>query len=218
MKFRGTAAAVALCVAILVCGSCGTDGSKPVGTDKADTGITSVAQEEITVDGANETALHIFQTINRYLTAADAHGYGMDKASSGTSRLEIAINDGTWDLMLFGTENFKSKDDIKWMPNGTGYEDKSKLDENNVTSLLGIELARTFPKVTGGTVRAMLCAGECVCLAYTDDASAILAESTDIPGMTGNGWASDTFAWDGKTAGVTPDGLIVGTYPEVGLE
>ena len=87
------------------------------------------------------------------------------------------------------------------------------------TNILALELANLFPDLKTAYIEASLVAGHCSAIFDTADAS----DATQPADLQGNiddngGWKETVLAWDGSTAGVSSNGLIVGTAPKLALK
>ena len=87
------------------------------------------------------------------------------------------------------------------------------------TNILALELANLFPDLKTAYIEASLVAGHCSAIFDTADAS----DATQLADLQGNiddngGWKETVLAWDGSTAGVSSNGLIVGTAPKLALK
>lgn len=178
------------------------------GTDEMESRVTS----------ANSTAASMKNDIDAFLTHCDTMGYGMKLSSDAYTMMQIEIVSGVWSVILTDTDCFRTYLDKEWKSLGSGEAGESKTDVTNITKLFAIDLANLFPEIKNGKVKAMLKGGKCMCLAYIPSGSLpSLREGYDIPELTKDGWATGTFSWNGKTAGVTPGDIIVGTAPVVPL-
>lgn len=165
------------------------------------------------VTSANSTAASIKNNIAAYLTKADTERYGMKYSGSIPAVLTITIKDGKWSGTLSNNSGFNSYDGYSW--GLTAGDISSKSESNNVTELLLLELKNLFPELKQGCVVAYLADGYCSQLAFCADTTSLKA-GVDFPNMTANGWQNNgSFVWDGESAGVSPNGYIVGTAPAV---
>ncbi len=176
------------------------------------------------VTSVNSTAASIKNNIDAFLTDCDTNGYGMLRGASQNSTFDITISNGTWNLSNLTTTAFKNGNGKSWAATGSGSANATKVGVGNPSALLCIELANLFPEVQTGSIKAYVEGGKCLAVAYTADTSSALAQGTNCPSIAAGsgGWAENSnggvvFSWDNTTAGVTSDGLIVGTAPEVAL-
>lgn len=185
------------------------------------------------VTSANSTAKSFKDQIDTFLTNADTVGYGMKTSSTTLQQLDITVStsDGTvtWACTAADDKNFKSGNgtSIKW---GTAASVKAGDSKSGVTSaeaLLCLTLADYFPDLKSASIHVSLRGNaNCVALAYTADTSDALKamdaaptvnKSGSYPVLNATTGEFESCAWDGKTAGVSGDGYIVGTAPEVPL-
>ena len=167
------------------------------------------------VTSANTTASEVQKQINQFLTDSDTAGYGPLKATT----IQIEISGGTWNVTVSDPTAFKTGNAITWTASGTGTAGATKVGVTNATDLLAINLAVLFPSVSNGAINANVISGSCTAVWYTADASTVAAV-TGAPGFGADAqhaWATDPFAWDNSTAGITTDGFTVGTAPVLSL-
>lgn len=170
------------------------------------------------VTSANTTASELQKQINQFLTDADTAGYGPLKGSA-TTTITIEISGGTWSITGVDTTAFKTGNTITWQATGSGAAGDTKVGVTNATQLLAINLADLFPSLSNGAIMANVISGSCTAVWYTADASTV-ASVTGAPGFGADAqhaWATDPFAWDNSTAGITTDGFTVGTAPVLAL-
>jgi len=172
------------------------------------------------VTSANTTAAELQKQINNFLTDADTAGYGMKKSNTAIASFTFKIaDDGTWGTTL--SEGLYSPADSdafkgtkKW---GTEIKDVkanegNKSDIEDATELMTRTLADVFPDVKSSYVFAYCVGGSCKYVAYS-------ADGTDAPSSmpTEDDFKNGVYTWDGNTAGITSDGIILGTAPELKL-
>lgn len=172
------------------------------------------------VTSANTTASEIQKQINQFLTDADTAGYGPLKGTA-TTTVDIEVSSGTWIVTVSDTTAFKTGNAITWTASGkgTGTAGAPKAGVTDAVELLAINLADLFPSLSNGAAKANIIGGSCVAVWYTADSSTV-ADVTGAPGFGADAqhaWATDPFAWDNSTAGITTDGFTVGTAPVLSL-
>ena len=172
------------------------------------------------VTSANTTAAELQKQINNFLTDADTAGYGMKKSNTAIASFTFKIaNDGTWETILSegsyspaASDAFKGTktwgDSIK----GVKANEGNKSDIVDPTELMTRTLADVFPDVKSSYVFAYCVGGSCKYVAYS-------ADGTDAPSSmpTEDDFKNGVYTWDGNTAGITSDGIILGTAPELKL-
>lgn len=177
------------------------------------------------VTSANSTAKSIADQIDTFLTNADTVGYGMKTSSNILEQLDITVTTTggatTWACTAATSTNFKQGNgtSITWGTAATGVvPGSSKVGITSAETLLCLTLADFFPDMKSASIHVSLRGdANVVALAYTADDSNPLA-AAEIPTIAANGEFTSPFAWDTKTAGITPtNGYIVGTCPEVPL-
>ena len=165
------------------------------------------------ITSLNSTAASIKNNIDSFLTTADTKGYGMLKGSSNTATLTFTVSSGSWTAANDTAGSFKTGGTLTWTGSGTGSAaGTAKTSLSSAETLLEIELADLFPTVNNAFVWAYLEGGKCLYVYYTEDST---SAPTGAPAVTD--FQADTFAWDGSTAGITSDGMSVGTAPALAL-
>lgn len=170
------------------------------------------------VTSANTTASEVQKQINQFLTDSDTAGYGPLKGTA-TTTIAIEISGGTWKVTVSEPTAFKTGNAITWTASGTGTAGAPKVGVTNATDLLAINLADLFPSVSNGAINANVISGSCTAVWYTADASTVAAVTgaPEFGADAQHAWATDPFAWDNSTAGITTDGFTVGTAPVLSL-
>ncbi len=174
------------------------------------------------VTSANTTAAEIQKQINNFLTDADTAGYGMKKSNSAMASFSFAIDeDGEWTATLTEGSYSPSADSTAFKGTktwGTGVtakandDSKTKAAIEDATELLTRNIADVFPDVKSAYVFAYCVGGSCKYVAYSADGN---TKPDTMPSE--DDFKKGTYAWDGNTAGITEDGIILGTAPELKL-
>lgn len=172
------------------------------------------------VTSANTTAAELQKQINNFLTDADTAGYGMKKSNTAIASFTFKIDDtGTWRTTLSeGSYSPAASDAFKgtktWAPEipGVKANEGNKSDIEDATELMTRTLADVFPDVKSSYVFAYCVGGSCKYVAYSADGNEAPKE---MPGE--EDFKNGVFGWDGNTAGITSDGIILGTAPELKL-
>lgn len=172
------------------------------------------------VTSANTTAAELQKQINNFLTDADTAGYGMKKSNSAIASFTFKIaDDGTWGTTLTESSYAPAASDAfkgtkTWGTEITGVKanEGNKSDIEDATELMTRTLADVFPDVKSSYVFAYCVGGSCKYVAYSSD-------GTDKPSSmpTEDDFKNGVYTWDGNTAGITSDGIILGTAPELKL-
>lgn len=170
------------------------------------------------VTSANTTASEVQKQINQFLTDSDTAGYGPLKGTA-TTTIAIEISGGIWNVTVNDPTAFKTGNAITWTDSGKGTAGDPKVGVTNATDLLAINLADLFPSVSNGAINANVISGSCTAVWYTADASTVAAVTgaPEFGADAQHAWATDPFAWDNSTAGITTDGFTVGTAPVLSL-
>ena len=179
------------------------------------------------VTSANSTAASIKKQIDNFLTDADTAGYGMKQSSAAKANITFKINEeGTWEASVVTgtytggaagddlTDAFKEGGSIKWVASADDIKKGTPKSSagNNATALLTIDLASVFPDVKSSYIYAYCEGGKTLYVAYTADGN---TKPTSMPGEAD--FKEGTYTWDGNTAGITSDGITLGTAPALSL-
>ena len=168
------------------------------------------------VTAANSTAAAIKNNVSTFLTNADTSGYGMKFGDYNIDSLDITVSGGVWSCTSADSDNYRTGSNIVWGGGARGVTSSDSKDNvYNAETLLCIELARLFPDMNNAAIHVVLTGGMCTAVAYTSDQT-YLVEGVDMPYIY-NGFFNDYFEWNGKTAGITSSGIVVGTSPAVPL-
>lgn len=176
------------------------------------------------VTSANSTAASIKKQIDNFLTDADTAGYGMKQSAAAKASITFKVNAaGEWDTTITtgaytpGAADLSTafKNSTKW---GTGSATGVKKDDpksaasNDAVKLLTIDLASVFPDVKNSYIFAYCEGGKTLYVAYTADGN---TTPTALPTQTE--FEQGVCKWDGNTAGITSDGITLGTAPALSL-
>lgn len=181
------------------------------------------------VTSANSTAASIKKQIDNFLTDADTAGYGMKQSSAAKANITFKINaDGEWEASVVTgtytggaggaaggalTDAFKTGGSIQWGASAADItKDTPKSSARDATALLTIDLASVFPDVKSSYIYAYCEGGKTLYVAYTADGN---TKPTSMPGEAD--FKKGTYTWDGNTAGITSDGITLGTAPALSL-
>ncbi len=186
-----------------------------------------VTESQIT--SANHTADNIGETIERYFTSVDGEGKGMKNASTATSIITITIDSSggatTWTTTVSDTGNFISTSDFDWTLAGTAITaaDDKFTHMGNPANVISITIRDAFPDIKNGYIWMAVRRGHPEALYFTDETAAVteLETNFDTNGQLAStptvNWITKISTWNGNTAGISSGGLIIGTYPELGL-
>lgn len=160
------------------------------------------------VTAANNIASGAKKSIDIFLTEANTQDYGMFKSSSSSTDGTIEITGGVWKVTITDPTVFVQTGTVQWSGTGT-YTNAQSTNYSNAEDLLAKRLANEFPEIDNGYFGFFLKAGTC-CATY---ATTETNQPVTIQTFGNNGWSSEKYIWDGRTAGVNPDGYYVGTAP-----
>lgn len=185
------------------------------------------------VTSANSTAASIKNNIDTFLTNADTAGYGMKLSSDATATLTITVTGGEWSVSVGGSaafgeggstndgdKAFKSKTGVgEWSTTtATTVKDGNKTQAGGqAPAILAYELKALFPDIDTAAIRVYLQGGKAKYCWYTADTNDDTGVFKTAPNVDDD-FSSETFAWDGNTAGVSDNGYIVGTAPALAIK
>ena len=175
------------------------------------------------VTSANSTAAAIKKQIDNFLTDADTAGYGMKQSSSAQASFTFKVDaTGEWTATLTAggytpadavALSTAFKNDSKWAAGAADItKDSSKATAASATALMTIDLASVFPDIKSSYIFAYCEGGKTMYVAYTADGDStpgVMPEKDDFE--------AGTYTWDGNTAGITSDGITLGTAPALSL-
>ena len=143
-------------------------------------------------------------------------GYG---AMYGIDKLKISVDgSGNWSVTGINPSHWGSNGGFSWSASASGVNAKTSDITKDVTHNLLHSLSYNFPDIKNASIYVVLQGNKCPFVAYspnntnTNTFAAIVGDLVDNSGRV-----SSKFKWDGKNAGVTSGGNIVGTSPKVGL-
>ncbi len=179
------------------------------------------------VTSANSTAAAIKKQIDNFLTDADTAGYGMKQSSAATASITFKVDgDGKWDTTIYTSSyspadatfapNTAFKNAAEWGKDGGATDitkDTPKANAENAVERLTIDLASVFPDVKNSYIFAYCEGGKTLYVAYTADDTDLDADG--LPTL--DDFKAGKYAWDGNTAGITADGITLGTAPALTL-
>lgn len=176
------------------------------------------------VTSANSTAAAIKKQIDNFLTDADTAGYGMKQSSSAQASFTFKVDDkGEWTAALTAggyspaadaaALSTAFKNDKKWKASAEKItKDSPKANADNATALMTIDLASVFPDIKSSYIFAYCEGGKTMYVAYTADGN---TKPTAMPVKAD--FEAGVYTWDGNTAGITSDGITLGTAPALTL-
>ncbi len=182
------------------------------------------------VTSANSTAASFEDQIENFLTEADTAGYGMKLSDTSVSVISISIdvaNTGWTVAVTNDTTSFKSTGTTSWTASATVTTADTKVSKSaDATALLALSLQSLFPDLTSGYVEAYAQGGNVEYVFYTADDTAVTDitemqmtydSNGDLPATGAVNLETKVCTWDDNTAGISANGLIVGTSPALGL-
>lgn len=203
MKFRRIAAALAAASIVISLSACQSNSAPGSGQEAMET-VESIEDQ---VTAANSTAASIKNQVLTFLTKMDTQKCGMKMSDSFTSQMTISVENGVWKVTNSTPDSFLSGGKYTWSGSGSSDSTSEDIAEDE----LARSLAEVLPNVTTGGIAVWLEGGRCMAVSFTADSVYPDAQTLEMMGK--GGWTADTCEWDGKTAGVSKDGNIVGTSP-----
>ena len=111
------------------------------------------------------------------------------------------------------TDAFKTGGSVQWAASAADItKDTPKSSAGDATALLTIDIASVFPDVKSSYIYAYCEGGKTLYVAYTADGN---TKPASMPAEAD--FKAGTYAWDGNTAGITSDGITLGTAPALSL-
>ena len=168
------------------------------------------------VMSANSTASNLRKSINLMLLHADGAHYGIIRSAVQVFDITVKTEGGKtkWSCSAADPNNFINSASITWgsggsytvgdPPNGTSGED-----------YICETLAENLDGLKRGSIVIAMRGGACTFVAFTDNTDVGL-DPSQYPTLT-DGIPALEFEWDGKTQGVSPSGMIIGTDPQIGM-
>lgn len=163
------------------------------------------------VSSANTTAANLKKSVGYFLTDADTLGYGMRLSDDACCEVDIVVQDGLWTVTIDGVDLdviFNDSEEVQWTGSGSGRAGDA-WTLTNAESRLAIGLAKLLPEVDEARIGFWIEKGICSALYYTEDTTS----DVTIQSFTNGGWSSDSYIWNGQTAGVSSEGYVIGTSP-----
>ena len=168
------------------------------------------------VSNANSIASDLSSSIWSYLTDAEMNGYGLYQSDSCI--LDFEIDDaGKWNVVVSDIYAFNSSLATSWTSQAVGDAHMKEDDyKSDATAMLAIRLANYYPDLKNACFEAYLYNGYCQALWYTSETSSIEDVSSFSHGKNcyEYGW-SDYYNWTSGTKGISYEGYIIGTSPEL---
>lgn len=169
------------------------------------------------ITSLNSTAASIQKSINQLLLQADSAHFGIIQSKTIIFDITIDTSGGntTWNCSAAtaGAYNNNNAGGYIW---GTAGSYTAGDDMRGVTSgesIICQSLCDKFPEIKHGAMVLVLTSGNCSFVAFTKDSTTALPTS-EYPPIT-DGQPAGKFVWDGKNAGVSPSGMLIGTSPAV---
>ncbi|MGN1119998.1 MAG: prepilin-type N-terminal cleavage/methylation domain-containing protein [Oscillospiraceae bacterium] len=162
------------------------------------------------VQSVNSTAASIRKTLTNFMTAADTQGYGILLGGTHVSELSFKIDEnGLWTLTNSDPAAFSGRGSYEWEGSGSGIANQDKSQADNAETLLCIELANALPNLRDACVWSYVSGNGCRFVCYCTETGEY--DAGYFP--TAEDFENGTFSWNATTAGVTTEGVIVGTAP-----
>lgn len=175
------------------------------------------------VTSANSTASSIKTQIGNFLTDADTAGYGMKAGSTQQAVVTASVSGGSWTVAVKSGNTladsglpFKTGGNYTWSASADNVtKDTTKSEAGtDATKLLAVNLASVFPDVQNAAIVAFLEGGSCMYVIYTADVNSVDDIGT-VP--TYDDFKDNAYNWNDNTAGITSEGITVGTAPALAL-
>lgn len=165
--------------------------SKPTAQNPAESFATELDGSIVRskITSADATAAGLVNIVKAYIM--DCTSYGGNVWESGT--IKITVTDGKWTLSGYDADKYKPE----------------RLDHT-----LAEFFEENFPDITNAYAEIHINEeGRAFGAMYTNTVGAAASEFPPREAFGESSWT-----WDGKTAGVSPSGIIVGTFPKLSLK
>ncbi len=171
------------------------------------------------VVSANSTADAMRKCMNLLMMKADYNYYGMIVDQTIKFDVTVSRENGktVWRCSgaPSGTFSNTNQGGFTWGSAGS-YTVGSTNNSNSGETMLCEYLANDVNTDRGAFV-ITLRGGQCEFVAYTTNTTSAIPQ-TEYPTIGADGRTEKKFTWDGSTAGISPQGWIIGTSPVVELE
>lgn len=169
------------------------------------------------VMSANSTAANIQKTVNYMLLKADSDHFGVVLNATQTFYITVKTTNGVtkWECSAANSGSFRDGVNITWGTAGSYTKGDDVSNVHTGEGLICAQLCENLDGLKRGSMVIVLEGGGCTFVAFSDNSTGVLPQS-EYPPLT-NGKPPASFAWDGHTAGISPQGWIVGTAPQIPL-
>ena len=168
------------------------------------------------VMSANSTAANLRKSINLMLLHADGAHYGIIRTAVQVFDITVETTSGktTWKCSAADPNNFTSSGTVTWGSEGS-YTVGDQPNGTSGESFICETLAENLDGLHRGAIVIAMRGGACTFVAFCDSTSDRLPQA-EYPTLT-DGIPALEFEWDGKTKGVSPSGMIIGTDPQIDI-
>ena len=137
----------------------------------------------------------------------------MLRGSDNKCTVSITVTNGIWTSHFSNTDCFKTGDTVSWENDSVGAKaGDSKTGVTNATNLLEIRFADDFADVQNAYIGAYIEGGKTMFVYYTDNTTGPVPE---LDAILTSQEARDSFKWASGTQGISQEGYIVGTAPQL---
>lgn len=167
------------------------------------------------VMSANSTASNIQKSVDLMLLQADQAHYGVKNSAIQVFNLTVKTTGGStvWTCSAADPNNFINTGSITWGSAGSFTSGDNTTGITSGEKLICAMLCDRLDGLRNGSIVIALRGGKCTFAAFTDNSNEVMPQ-TEYPTLSSGRPPSD-FAWNGKTAGISPQGWIIGTSPQV---
>lgn len=175
------------------------------------------------VGGLNSTAGDIRRQSSAFMIDAEVQDFCMKQSDSFVETFYVTVKDYVWECSSAADPshfNYSNKTNITWGNGGAASQYKAGSNLGSSTSgerFFCMWLAGLFPQLGSGSMAITFRGGSCTLVLISNSADVDL-KSADMPAPTSDGTAPTSAEWNGKVAGVSKSGVVVGTAPIVGLK
>lgn len=168
------------------------------------------------VTKSNSAALNVQRNINLMLMQSDPRYYGIVGGKAMILYITVKSDHGksvwTCSAAQAGTYTEDNIGGFTWGRGGTYTSDQPQTNAKAGEARICASLCESTG-IKKGSMVIVLYSGSCSYVVFTDDTDELIPES-EYPAPV-DGKPPVSFTWNGKTAGISPSGMIIGTAPPI---
>lgn len=172
------------------------------------------------VTSMNNTAASIQKSVNLLLLQADGNHFGIKHSQEIIFDITVTTSGGvtTWTCTgaPSGSYNNSNASGYQWGTAATYASNEGGMGGNHGEKYLLAQLYDQLPEIKNASIVVVMYGGNCTFVAYTDNINTVMPTTEYPPIVHGN--PEREFEWNGKKAGMSPAGYVIGTCPEIALK